>query len=115
MYDVERGDPIFYFKKVTQLDTKRKKYNVLIRGVRTMHYGVGSKQFVSTCWRRVSLITTQSRPSIMKRDQHVRAKGNNDIDVWCMIVMVVKASQCGRIVVQHYTRGIIREQKERHR
>jgi hypothetical protein len=55
MYDDERGDPIFYFKKVTQLDTKRKKYNVHIRGVRTMHYEVGSKQFVSTCWRRVSL------------------------------------------------------------
>jgi hypothetical protein len=85
MYDDAGGDPIFYFKKVTQfvkasktyvLCMKKKKYSVLVRGARTMHFGVGSKQFVSTCWRRVSLITTKSRPNIMKRDRLHKATLN---------------------------------------
>jgi hypothetical protein len=87
MYDGAEGDPLLYFK-----------YGVLVRIARTMYCGPRLKLFVSTCWRRVSLITAQSGPNTVKWERMRKATAPNREGRKLVMMILLMCSTIVRVV-----------------
>jgi hypothetical protein len=83
MYDDAGGDPILHLYQVTQLVEAAKahalpmnKKEIWCACKRCKNNVVWDRSEMSACWRRVSLITTQSRPNTLKWEQMHKATPN---------------------------------------